>query len=122
MSWMSASYSVHCCHDDDGGGTSLTIPKVEEEEAAGEVAMATMVRLKREEEMAEDASRRGAERSRSRVSQQGGGRLWSAREQGGHPEPPPSFKYPRPLNGQIRNQRPVLNRSGIVRWKVRRER
>ena len=83
MSWMSASYSMHCCHNNDGGGTSSTIPKVEEEEAAGEVAMATMARLEQEEEMAKDARRRGTERSGSRVSQQGGGRLWSALEQVG---------------------------------------
>ena len=112
---------MHRCHHNDGGGTSPTIPKVEEEEAAGEVAMATTARLEREEEMAEDA-RRGAERSGSKVSQQGGERLWSAQEQGGHSEPPLTFKYSIPHNGQIRNLWPVPIRPKIVRRKVRGER
>jgi hypothetical protein len=85
MSWMSASCSVHHCHDDNGGGTSPSPPEVKEEEAAGEAAMATTARLRREEEMAEDARRRSAESSGSRASQQGGGRLWSALEQVGTP-------------------------------------
>ena len=33
-----------------------------------------------------------------------GGRLWKAREQGGHTGPGRSLKYPRCPNGQIRNQ------------------
>ena len=121
MSWMSASYSVHCCHDSDGGETSLAPPKIEEEEAVGEAAMATTTRLGREEKMVADARRRTATSFGSKSSQQGGGRLWSAREHGGHTEPLPSFKYLRALNVQIRNQRLIPNRPGIVRRKERAE-
>ena len=46
MSWMSASCSVHRCHDDDDG-TSPMSPEVEEEEAVGEAAMEMAARLER---------------------------------------------------------------------------
>ena len=98
------------------------LPKVEEEEAAGVMAMAMTVNHRREEERAEGIRRGRSENFGSWVSQRGGGRLWSAREQGGRSEPLPSFKYPRARNGQIRNQRLFSNRPGIVRRKVRMER
>jgi len=79
MSWMSASSSIHRCHDSVDGGTSPAPLEVEEEEAAGVVAMATAAMLGREEERAEDARRRSAESSRSWSSQQGDRRLFSAR-------------------------------------------
>ena len=77
---------------------------------------------RREEERAEDARRRSVESSSGKVSQQGGERLWSAQEQGGHSEPPLTFKYSIPHNGQIRNLWPVPIRPKIVRRKVRGER
>jgi len=62
MSWISISSSVHHCHDSDDGATSLVLPEVEEEEAAGMVAMAIAAAIpEREEEQAEDA-RRGRSR------------------------------------------------------------
>ena len=45
MSWMSLSWSVHFCHDDEGDGASLVHPEVEDEEAAGVAAMAMAARL-----------------------------------------------------------------------------
>ena len=79
--------------------------------------MATAVRLGRG---AEDARSREAKSSRRETSQEGGGRLWSAREQGGHSEPSPTFKYLRPYNRQIQNQRPDPIWSEIV-WRKAHE-
>ena len=42
---MSLSWSVHFCHDDEGGGASPTLPEVEDEEAAGVAAMAMAAKL-----------------------------------------------------------------------------
>ena len=47
MSWMSLSWSVHLCQDDDGGGASPALPEVEDDEAAGVAAMAMVVKLKK---------------------------------------------------------------------------
>ena len=52
MSWMSLSWSVHFCQDDDGGGASLALPEVEDADAAGLAAMATAARLRRGEAIA----------------------------------------------------------------------
>ena len=71
---MSASYSVHHCHNDDGNGTSPVFPEADEEEALGEAAMAMVARLGRVKEMAEDARTKKAKSSGSETSQQGGGR------------------------------------------------
>ena len=49
---MSLSWSEHFCHDDDGGGASPELPKVEDLDAAGEAAMAIVVEHRREEEVA----------------------------------------------------------------------
>ena len=57
-----------------------------------------------------------AKSSGNSPSQQGGGKLWSAREQGDRSAPPPLFKYRRPHNGQIRNQRPDQIGPAISRW------
>jgi hypothetical protein len=46
------SWSEHFCHDDDGGGASPELPKVEDPDAAGEAALAMVVERKREEEIA----------------------------------------------------------------------
>jgi len=70
---MSASCSVHRCHDDDDSGTSPTSHKADEEEAAGEAAMAMAATLERVKEVMEDARRNRAESSGSKTSQQGGG-------------------------------------------------
>ena len=56
-----------------------------------------------------------AESSGNLPSRQGGGKLWSAQEQGGRSAPPPLFKYRRLHNGQIRNQRPDRIGPGILR-------
>ena len=105
MSWMSVSWSEHFCQDDDGGGASPELPEVEDADAAGVAAMATAARLGRVEEI---ARKKKAESSRDSPSRQGDGKLWNAREQGGHSAPPPLFKYWRPttgrseINGRIR--------------------
>ena len=52
MSWMSLSWSVHFCHDDEGGRASLALPEVEDDEAAGVAAMAMAVKLKKGMEIA----------------------------------------------------------------------
>ena len=49
---MLLSCSVHRCHDEEGGGTSPALPKVDEEDAAGVAAMATAARLRRGEKIA----------------------------------------------------------------------
>ena len=95
------------------------LPEVDEEDAAGVVAMATAARLGRGVEIARSKE---AESSGSEASQQCGGRLWSAREQSGRSEQPPLFKYWSPCNGKIQNQRPDLIRPGILRRKDREER
>ena len=88
---------MHFCHNDDGGGASPALPEVEDDEAAGVVAMAMAARLKRGVEIARN---RKAESYRSRPSQQGGRKLWSAREQGGRFVPPPLFKIGGPTTGR----------------------
>ena len=52
MSWMSLSWSEHLYQDNDGGGASPELPKVEDADAAGEAAMAMLVKLRRGEEIA----------------------------------------------------------------------
>jgi len=64
MSWTSLSWSVHFCHDGGGGGASPALPEVEDDEAAGVVAMAMAARLKRGVEIARN---RKAESSGSPV-------------------------------------------------------
>jgi hypothetical protein len=44
---MSLSWSVHFCHDDDGGAASSALPELEDYEAAGVAAMVTAVKLRR---------------------------------------------------------------------------
>ena len=51
MSWMSLSWRKHLSPDDDGGGASPELPKVEDEDAASEAAMATVAKLRRGEEI-----------------------------------------------------------------------
>ena len=46
MSWMSLSWSVHFCQDDDGGGASPVLPEVEDDDVAGVAAMAMAARLR----------------------------------------------------------------------------
>jgi len=46
MSWMSLSWREHLCQDDDGGGASLELPEVEDDDAAGVAAMAMVERLR----------------------------------------------------------------------------
>ena len=46
MSWISLSWSVHFCQDDEGGGASPELPEVEDADAAGVAAMATVARLR----------------------------------------------------------------------------
>jgi len=65
---MLLSCSVHRCHDEEGGGTSPALPKVDEEDAAGVAAMATAARLGRG---VENARSKEAKSSRSEMSQQG---------------------------------------------------
>ena len=77
MSWMSLSWSEHFGQDDDAGGAFPELPEVEDADAAGVAAMVTAARLKTGMEIARN---RKAESSGSRPSQQGGGKLWSARE------------------------------------------
>ena len=48
---MSLSWSEHLYQDDDGGGASPELPKVEDEDAASEAAMATVAKLRRGEEI-----------------------------------------------------------------------
>ena len=95
MSSMLLSWSEHFCQDDDGGRASSELPEVEDTDVAGVAAMATAARLRRGEEI---ARKKKAESSRDSPSQQGGEKLWSAREQGGRSAPPPLFKYRRPHN------------------------
>jgi len=52
MSWMSLSWSEHLCQDDDGGGASPELPEGEDIDAAGEVAMAMLAKLRRGEAIA----------------------------------------------------------------------
>jgi len=68
MSWMSLSYNVHYCHDEEGGRASPVLPEVDEEDAAGLAAMATAARLGRG---VENARSKEAKSSRSEMSQQG---------------------------------------------------
>ena len=51
-SWMSLSWSEHFCQDDDSGGASPELPKVEDVDAKGEAAMAMVVKPRRREEVA----------------------------------------------------------------------
>ena len=44
---MSLSWREHFCQDDDGGGASPELPEVEDADAAGKAAMATVVKLRR---------------------------------------------------------------------------
>ena len=50
-SWMSLSWSEHFYHDNDGGGASPELPEVEDADAAGKAAMATVAKLRRGEEI-----------------------------------------------------------------------
>ena len=59
--------------------------------------------------------RKEAESSGNSPSRQGGGKLWSAWEQGDRFTPLPLFKYRRLRNRQIRNQRPDQIGPGILR-------
>jgi len=43
---LSFSWSLHFCHDDEGGRASLALPKVEDDEAAGVAAVAVAAKLK----------------------------------------------------------------------------
>ena len=87
---MSLSWSEHLCQDDDSGGASPVLPEVEDADVAGVAAMSMVARLRRGEEI---ARKKKAESSRDSPSRQGDGKLWNAREQGGHSAPPPLFKY-----------------------------
>jgi len=62
------------------------------------------------------ARNKKADSSRSRPSQLCGVKLWSAREQGGRSARPPLFKYRKPHNGQIRNQRSDLIWLAMSQW------
>ena len=52
MSWMSLSWSVHFCHDDEGGGASPALPEVEDDVAVGVADMAMAAKLKKGMEIA----------------------------------------------------------------------
>jgi hypothetical protein len=95
------------------------LPEVEDADAAGVAAMSMVVRLRRGEEI---ARKKKAESSGDSPSQQGGGKLWSAWEQGDHSAPPPLFKYRRPHNRRIRNQRPDWIGPAILRRIMRDKR
>ena len=49
---MLLSWSEHFCQDDDDGGASPELPEVDDADAAGEVAMAMLTKLRRGEEIA----------------------------------------------------------------------
>ena len=49
---MLLSWSERLCQDDDGGGASPELPEVEDADAAGKAAMATVAKLRRGEEIA----------------------------------------------------------------------
>ena len=69
---MLLSWSKHFCQDDEVGGASPALPKVEDDDAAGVAAMAMVARLRRGEEI---ARKKKAENSGNSPSWQGGGKI-----------------------------------------------
>jgi hypothetical protein len=62
---MSFSWSKHLYQDDDSGGASPELPKVEDTDAADEAAMATAAKLMQGEEIARKTKAESFENSLS---------------------------------------------------------